>query len=469
MKEHKTAWIFITLVAGILLITGSILAAWNVSDFAVNMISMASYKNTIQEKYERPQHVDPGQKVIKEVNIKNEGNTDTFVRVKMDRMFGNKDQNGMFIKDSSLDENMIQIHYNTDLWELRKDGYWYYKNVLKKGESTEKPLMDSFILSIDADNRYKNKEARIIVNMESIQAEGQAMKTLWGFSEKELGITYQPCVCEDVSKVILEKNGKLKFEGTDTDLFMNFKNLQPGCSRSQVIEISNQWNSGIKMMLRAEKTVQEKMTEEDQKLLDELLTKYALITVKDGTKTLYQGTVDGNLEGKGWSMKKDISLGSIETGKEKNLNVTLTVSPDMDNRYQNLLGKVKWVFTAEKAEKENQQNSGNSDPDENGQNRSDKDDGTGADGSKTGNGNGNGSGSGNGNGNGNGSGNENGSGNGNGNGNGENGLGTGSSVSVTGPKTGDDAPFEFLLFLCLISMAGIVIACQRKRRKKSVR
>ena len=441
MKEHKTAWIFITLMAGILLITGSVLAAWNVSDFAVNMVSMASYKNTIQENYERPPHVDPGQKVIKEVNIKNEGNTDTFVRVKLDQMFGNIDQNGTFIKDSSLDGNMILIHYNTDLWELRKDGYWYYKNVLKTGESTEKPVMDSFILSTDADNRYKNKEARIIVNMESIQAEGQAMKTLWGFSEKELGITYQPCVCEEVSRVILGKDGKLKFEGTDTDLFINFKNLQPGCSRSQVIGINNQWNSGIKMMVRAEKTVQEKMTEEEQKLLDELLAKYALITVKEGTKTLYQGTVDGNLDGKGWSMQKNISLGTVGAGKGKNLNVTLSVSPDMDNRYQKLLGKVKWIFTAEEAE--NPHNSGNSDldgnPNGNRQNRSDTDSGAGTAGSGTGNGNGG------------------------------NGLGTGSSVSVTGPKTGDDAPFEILLFLCLISMAGIVIVCQRKRRKKSVR
>ena len=299
--------------------------------------------------------------------------------------------------------------------------------------------MDSFILSTDADNRYKNKEARIIINMESIQAEGQAMKTLWGFSEKELGITYQPCVCEEVSKVVLGKDGKLKFEGTDTDLFMNFKDLQPGCSRSQVIGINNQWNSRIKMMLRAEKTTQEKMTEEEQKLLDELLAKYALITVKDGTKTLYQGAVDGNLDGKGWSMQKNISLGTIEAGKGKNLNVTLSVSPDMDNRYQNLLGKVKWIFTAEEAE--NPHNSGNADPDGNsdgnGQNRSDTDSGSGTAGS--------------------------------GNGYGSNGLGTGSSVSVTGPKTGDDAPFEFLLFLCLISMAGIVIVCQRKRRKKSVR
>ena len=183
------------------------------------------------------------------------------------------------------------------------------------------------------------------------------------------------------------------------------------------------------------------MTEEEQKLLDELLAKYALITVKDGTKTLYQGAVDGNLDGKGWSMQKNISLGTIEAGKGKNLNVTLSVSPDMDNRYQNLLGKVKWIFTAEEAE--NPHNSGNADPDGNsdgnGQNRSDTDSGSGTAGS------------------------------GNGYGYGSNGLGTGSSVSVTGPKTGDDAPFEFLLFLCLISMAGIVIVCQRKRRKKSVR
>ena len=45
-------------------------------------------------------------------------------------------------------------------------------------------------------------------------------------------------------------------------------------------------------------------------------------------------------------MKNNISLGKIKAGNTKKLTVTLAVAPNMDNRYQKLTGKVKWVFTA---------------------------------------------------------------------------------------------------------------------------
>ena len=46
--------------------------------------------------------------------------------------------------------------------------------------------MDSYYLSEKADNRYKNKEARILINMESIQAEGGEMETIWGKMESSM-------------------------------------------------------------------------------------------------------------------------------------------------------------------------------------------------------------------------------------------------------------------------------------------
>ena len=76
--------------------------------------------------------------------------------------------------------------------------------------------MDSYYLSEKADNRYKNKEARIIVNLESIQAESGEMKAIWGKNEKDLGITYQPCTCEVVTSVIFDKNHKLIIGGEKT-------------------------------------------------------------------------------------------------------------------------------------------------------------------------------------------------------------------------------------------------------------
>ena len=50
--------------AGMLFVCGAVLAAWNVSEYAENLLSMSSYKNSIQENYIRPDHVDPGQLVV---------------------------------------------------------------------------------------------------------------------------------------------------------------------------------------------------------------------------------------------------------------------------------------------------------------------------------------------------------------------------------------------------------------------
>lgn len=118
--------------------------------------------------------------------------------------------------------------------------------------------MDRYYLSEKADNRYKNKEARILINMESIQAEGGEMETIWGKKERDLGIFYQPCTCETVTSVIFGENQKLKIGGETTDLFANFKNLTPGCTRSQTIRITNSSQIPVQMYLRAELAEQEK-------------------------------------------------------------------------------------------------------------------------------------------------------------------------------------------------------------------
>ena len=46
------------------------------------------------------------------------------------------------------------------------------------------------------------------------------------------------------------------------------------------------------------------------------------------------------------AIKNDISLGHFAAGSGKSLIVQLSLSEDMDNTYEKMLGKVKWVFTA---------------------------------------------------------------------------------------------------------------------------
>ena len=76
-----------------------------------------------------------------------------------------------------------------------------------------------------------------------------------------------------------------------------------------------------------------------------------MVEIRQDCKVLYQGAVDGNVTGAGWSMKENISLGDFAAGEGKSLVVKLSLSEEMDNQYQSLLGRVNWVFSAQGAGK----------------------------------------------------------------------------------------------------------------------
>lgn len=125
--------------------------------------------------------MDPGQKVVKEVNIKNEGTVDSFVRIKIGRVFGNISENGQFLENPELDPEMIEIHYNTRIsGSCVRTATGTIRMYCRQEKPRKMPLMDSYYLSEKADNRYKNKEARIIVNLESIQAESGEIESNMG-------------------------------------------------------------------------------------------------------------------------------------------------------------------------------------------------------------------------------------------------------------------------------------------------
>lgn len=345
MRIHKLVRGGMLGAAAALFLAGTVLAYWEVTGKAVNILTSASYRTEIEEEYTVPQHVDPGTSVDKIVNVKNSGKTDVLVRVKLEKAFGTRDADGILQKEEALDPEMIEITCNERFWKRAGD-YWYYTEVLAAGERTKEPLMESYRVSEKAGNAYRGKAAEIVVSMESIQAEGDAV-SLWGITKKDLGIRYASDSVNTVTAVTFSgKEEGFQFSESDTDLFANFKNLLPGCSRTQKIRIKNSSQDKTEIFLHAEAANQEQMTDKQKRLVSLMLSKYAKIIVKQGNKTLYQGPVDGNLLKTEYSMGNEISLGTFEPGENQDLNVTLSMSRQMDNEMQSLSGKVKWIFTA---------------------------------------------------------------------------------------------------------------------------
>lgn len=322
-------------------------AAWAISADTDNYLTMATYKNQIVEEYEIPDHVNPFGEVNKIVNVKNTGTVDTIIRLSVKKQFGTRKEDGTFEEDEKLDPEMIEISYNTTSWTQKEDGYFYYNDILKAGTITKEPLFTSYTLSGKMGNEYKGKEAQIIVCMESIQAEGNAIFTLWGMDYKDLGITAPKAPESDPTKVIFLGQGEgFDIQKRKTDLFSGFKNLVPGCARTQMITVKNAASHAAKIYLHAEPVDQEELDADKLQLLDQLLNTYAFIEITNNGKTIYEGPVSGNLQKKASTMKEPILLSVLETDEEVHLKVKLALSPEMDNKYQELLGKVKWVFSA---------------------------------------------------------------------------------------------------------------------------
>lgn len=322
-----------------------------VSGDTVNFLTMSSYKNQIEEQYEIPDQVNPSGEITKIVNVSNTGTVDTIVRVSVEKAFGIRKADGTFLEDKTLDPDMIEIVYNTRYWQYREDGYHYYKRVLKAGETTKEALFTSYRLSEKAGNEYKGKDAQIVVTMESVQAQGDAVSA-WGVTHKELGIVRPEGIEGDTTRVnYLGMDAGFDISRTKADLFTAFKNLLPGCGRTQRIEVHNHSDQNLTMYLRAEAVDQEEMSAEQLKMVKLLLNRYAIIEIRDKNGEIYTGPVSGNLSGNGATMKHDISLGRFAAKEGKELTVTLSLSPEMDNKFQKLTGKVKWVFTAVEDEK----------------------------------------------------------------------------------------------------------------------
>ena len=71
-----------------------------------------------------------------------------------------------------------------------------------------------------------------------------------------------------------------------------------------------------------------------------------MIEITGDQGRVYYGPVSGNLSGQGSNMREDIYLGTWKAKANRTLQVKLALSDEMDNKFNKLTGKVRWVFTA---------------------------------------------------------------------------------------------------------------------------
>lgn len=136
--------------------------------------------------------------------------------------------------------------------------------------------------------------------------------------------------------------GNFVFEpGSDhslTDLFPNFKDVMPGDTLTQQITVKNNADNKVKVKIY----IRSLGAHEDSV---DFLSKLGLKVAKsEENKMAYMFDAKANETAQ---LTDWVYLGTLYSGGEVNLDVTLTVPVELDNEFQNKIGYLDWEFMIE--------------------------------------------------------------------------------------------------------------------------
>ena len=123
-----------------------------------------------------------------------------------------------------------------------------------------------------------------------------------------------------------------------TDLFSNFKGVMPGDYLTQKIAVKNEASNNVKVKIY----IRSLGAHEDSNEFLSQLTLKVRKSEDNEMAYMFNATANETAQLSEW-----VCLGTLYSGGEVNLDVTLNVPLELDNEFQNKIGYIDWEFKIE--------------------------------------------------------------------------------------------------------------------------